>query len=406
MYWSTDSLFGNLNIRRVMKRDRFDKISQYLHGNDSTKNAPRGQPSHDKLHHVRHFLDEILKRCIANYNPHQNVSVDEAMVKYRGRLSFRQYLPAKPTKYGIKVWMRADPQNGYCNEFQVYTGKENGNSEMGLGSRVVCDMTRNIWGMHHIVNIDNFFTSPDLFEKLLDKGTYARGTVRSNRKGYPLSILKQKDLKEQGQYNTAQKGELTACVWRDKKPIFLLSSAENPASLNTTVPRKSRNGQIKDIPAPTIIPQYNMNMNGVDHSDQMRTEYSTYRTSRKWWHYLFWFLFDLCITNGLVLMKESQNHQRYTKKGNLKKHTMLEFRMALAKQLIGEYTENSKAALATVSSGHFPKKGAKKGRCRQCSKNNIRREPINMCVQCQVHLCIDCFQPWHRDLVNKRNDAA
>lgn len=28
MYWSTDPLFGNLNIRKVMKRDRFDKISQ------------------------------------------------------------------------------------------------------------------------------------------------------------------------------------------------------------------------------------------------------------------------------------------------------------------------------------------------------------------------------------------
>lgn len=103
----------------------------------TTKNTPRGQPGHDKLLHVCLFLDEISDRCIRNYNPHRNMSVDEAMVKYCSRLSFKQYLRAKPTKYGIKVWMRDDPTNGYANQFQVYTGKLEGNVEVGLSSRVV-----------------------------------------------------------------------------------------------------------------------------------------------------------------------------------------------------------------------------------------------------------------------------
>jgi hypothetical protein len=60
---------------------------------------------------------------LKQYNPHQNTSVDEAMIAFRGRLGFRQYLPAKPTKYGIKVKIRADSENGYCNEFEIYTGK-------------------------------------------------------------------------------------------------------------------------------------------------------------------------------------------------------------------------------------------------------------------------------------------
>lgn len=185
-----------------------------------------------------------------------------------------------------------------------------------------------------------------------------------------------------------------------------MSTADNPASIQTTVLRNSKNGQIKEVPAPTIIQEYNNNMNKEDHSDQLRTEYSTYRTSWKWWHYLFWFLFDLCVTNGFILMKESANHQRFTKKGNAKKVTMLDFRMALAKQLIGDFVENERAALATVSNGHFPKKGDKKGRCRQCSKSKIRKEPVNMCAECNVHLCLDCFQPWHRDLLKRRNNAA
>lgn len=33
-------------------------------------------------------------------------------------------MAAKPTKYGIKVWMPANSQNGYVNNFSVYLGKE------------------------------------------------------------------------------------------------------------------------------------------------------------------------------------------------------------------------------------------------------------------------------------------
>ena len=39
----------------------------------------------------------------------------------------------------MKVWMRGNNHNGYVSEFQVYVGKS-GNSEKGLGSRVVKDL--------------------------------------------------------------------------------------------------------------------------------------------------------------------------------------------------------------------------------------------------------------------------
>jgi len=137
----------------------------------------------------------FLKACLNNYNPNQNTSVDEAMVAFRGRLGFRQYLPAKPTKYGVKVWMRADPINGYVNDFQVYIGREErAKPETGLATRVVLDLTRHIWNRNHIVNMDNYFTSPDPLDKLLRNGTYGRGTIRPNRKQYPSNLFKKKDL--------------------------------------------------------------------------------------------------------------------------------------------------------------------------------------------------------------------
>ena len=35
----------------------------------------------------------------------------------------KQYLPMKPVKRGLKVWMRAEAENGYESAFEVYTGK-------------------------------------------------------------------------------------------------------------------------------------------------------------------------------------------------------------------------------------------------------------------------------------------
>jgi len=50
------------------------------------------------------------------------MSIDEAMVKFKGRVFFRQYMPKKPTKWGIKVWMLAESKTGYMSNLDVYLG--------------------------------------------------------------------------------------------------------------------------------------------------------------------------------------------------------------------------------------------------------------------------------------------
>lgn len=127
------------------------------------------------------------------------------MIAFTGRLGFKQYVPLKPTKRGIKVWMRADPHNGYVNDFQVYTGRVANQTEEGLGERVVKDLTRDIWGQNHHVYCDNLFTSVPLFAELLEHGTYACGTIRKHRKGLPQAVTSTK-LKKRG-ISTDAKGK-------------------------------------------------------------------------------------------------------------------------------------------------------------------------------------------------------
>lgn len=59
----------------------------------------------------------------------QFMSIDESMIKYKGKqIRFIQYMPAKPIKHGIKVFVLSCAEIGYCYEFWIYYGKENDTS--------------------------------------------------------------------------------------------------------------------------------------------------------------------------------------------------------------------------------------------------------------------------------------
>ena len=61
------------------------------------------------------------------------------MIAFKGSLSFLQYLPKKPHKWGRKAWDLADAKNGYTWNWKLYTGKEEGQAETELAHRVVMD---------------------------------------------------------------------------------------------------------------------------------------------------------------------------------------------------------------------------------------------------------------------------
>ena len=68
----------------------------------------------------------------------------------------KQYVPKKPIKRGLKVWVRAYSMNGYICEFQVYVGKIGNRFENSLGERVAKDLTRSLVGGYYTVYTDSF----------------------------------------------------------------------------------------------------------------------------------------------------------------------------------------------------------------------------------------------------------
>ena len=117
----------------------------------------RGDENFDKLYKVRPFLNGLNEQFSKFYKPTEYQAVDESMIKFKGRCSFKQYIPKKPIKRGYKVWVRAD-SNGYVCQFEIYTGKGKGKEKgMGLGESVVHRLYQLLIGKYYKIYADNFF---------------------------------------------------------------------------------------------------------------------------------------------------------------------------------------------------------------------------------------------------------
>lgn len=95
---------------------------RYLHLNDSEKQPSRSNDDYDKLYKIRPLLDEVIKEYQSAYTPSQDLAIDESIIGFKGRLSWIQYMPKKPTKWGIKAWVMAESRTGYVCNFKLYTG--------------------------------------------------------------------------------------------------------------------------------------------------------------------------------------------------------------------------------------------------------------------------------------------
>ena len=108
-------------------------------------------------------------------------------------------------------------------------------------------------------------------------------------------------LFNRGESVAVQAGKVTASAWMDRKTVMVMSTNCQPSSCGT-VNRKQRDGTSVDVPCPESIISYKF-MGGVDCGDQLRGYYRCRSKSRNFYKYIFFFLFDVAITNAYLLLK-------------------------------------------------------------------------------------------------------
>jgi hypothetical protein len=200
-YWTkSEPLFYCLVIANLLTQRRF--LSLHL-TNPCDFVTDKTSPQYDKMHQCRWLLNRIRESCKAVWNVAKMCSIDEMMVRYKGKYCpAHQYMPKKPIKWGLRLWCLACAVSKFIYNFDVYCGKSNATgavaepsgirAESNLAKGVVLKMVDGMENKGHVVVMDNYFTGVGLFKKLLDRGIYATGTVRNNRVGLSLQLANTK----------------------------------------------------------------------------------------------------------------------------------------------------------------------------------------------------------------------
>ena len=115
--WSTDPLIATPIFGDIMPTDRFLPLLKFLQFNNN-----RYQPEGDRSYKIKPVLQGFKQKFRRVFVPYQNLCMDESLVLHKGRLSFKQYIPSKRSRFGIQLFILCDCRTGYVLDFVIYMG--------------------------------------------------------------------------------------------------------------------------------------------------------------------------------------------------------------------------------------------------------------------------------------------
>ncbi|EQB59787.1 ac transposable element-derived protein 4 [Vairimorpha apis BRL 01] len=174
-YLSTDNTMSTPIFAEVMSRDRFRQIWHAWHfSNNDIEDK-------DRLKKIRPIISYFLPKFQNVYKPQRELSLDESIMPWRGRLPFKVYNASKITTYGLLIRMLCEAKTGYICNFIIYCGEGSRLQETILN---LLQPYSNLW--HHVY-MDNYYNSVATCEVLLQYKFGICGTIRQNRGLFSLS---------------------------------------------------------------------------------------------------------------------------------------------------------------------------------------------------------------------------
>lgn len=391
-YWSNDELFNLQFPRKVMSRNRFEILLRMIHFADNSADHNNG-----KLYKINPLVEMLVQSFKSLYIPEEYVCVDETLLPFRGRLGFRQFIKNKRHKYGVKLFKLCSG-SGYTYNLSIYAGK-NVDNRKTTPFDVVVLLTNDLLQEGRTVVTDNWYTSIQLANKMLDAETHLIGTVRKNRKGIPKEVITKK-LKQGELYAKQNERGITVLKWKDTRDVLMLSTKHD----DKMVEKEGRRGVKRK---PEVVCDYNKGKGSVDLSDQMGAYSNPLRKSLKWYRKVaFELLLTTCMVNAYLLYKEVRGL-------NI---TITDFKKSVVKHLASssesDNTEQNiqrkrrrQHTFAQHEEGNMHKR---RKMCKNCYKKNSNehgrsyatnrtKKVDTYCMDCnnKPSLCLECFNSIH-----------
>ncbi|KAL2731758.1 piggyBac transposable element-derived protein 4-like [Vespula squamosa] len=204
----------------------------------------------------------------------------DRLMLYKGRLSFRQYIPSKRNRFGIKSFMLCDCKTVYVQDVIVYCGRsttiESATKGIGKSGTIVLSLLLPFLGNGHKIYLDNFYSSPGLFNMLHNNSTNACGTISKRRQG--MSKF-EKHLKK-GEACFRSSNSLLAIKWLDEKEVYMITTVHTADF--AAVPRC---GGLQSVATLVCVIDYNKSMGTIDKVDMVISTVNTTRKLLKWYFF-------------------------------------------------------------------------------------------------------------------------
>lgn len=388
-YWNKCvDIFSTPGFTKVMRYDRFRLLSTCLHFEDNVNCDPATMTrSEAKIFKVRPILDHLNAKFSQLYKLSQNIALDESLTMWKGWLDINQFIQNKAAGVGIKTYEVCESKTGYLWRFEVHAGHDvtDEHEVSPITGIVPALVLRLLTGLEHkgyTIWMDNFYNSPALARELKCRGFDCVGTLRTNRKFVPTNVAQlKKNEMVVGQVVGCTSGDVDILVWRDKNRVALISTYHGLCSVNCGQTLK-----------PSMVPDYNVCMGGVDKKDQMLSMYPLERRrNRVWYKKLFRRLLNASTLNAFILHKETSANPMVHRS----------FRKTLVTQLI----ETHARIVETPDTPHnetlyhipilyklLPIVSAKNRTRKVCVV--CRKRSITYCEKCEIPVCgYTCFRP-------------
>lgn len=362
---------GRKIFSKTMSMNRFEEIRAMLRFDNPLTRSARQQ--RDKLAAVRLLMDAFVTNSQLCYVHNECVTVDEQLYPFKGRCSLVQYMPSKPSKYGLKFWILADSSNYYISNVELYTGKDDSRTT-ALGEHVVMKLATHLYGSGRNITCDNFFTSLQLSRRLATKQLSLVGTIRAHRREVPLPMrgYKRRELYSSiFAYTIEDSIQLVSYKAKASKTVLLLSSQHKSPGVSLDRKRK-----------PNAILFYNSTKGGVDSVDERISTYSVKYRSKRWHVTVFCNILDMACYNAFVLhtsMFPSYN----AKKSHRRRCFLTDLGMALSESCRERRSACHQPSAPLLQAGD---EQAKKGRCHLCPRSSDRKSRV-VCISCNKNIC-------------------
>lgn len=373
----------------TMSEQRFLFLLRHIRFDNTDTRQERRQ--YDKFTPVRSIFEIFTQNCGKSYTISEFATVDEMLLGFRGRCSFRQYMPQKPNKYGLKVYATVCSKTRYLLIWEPYLGVQpqgpfwKDNSQMSLVQRLV----QPISGTGRNLTFDNFFTSFPLIKTLLvSHRLTVVGTVRKNKRELPLEFVSTKERPVGSSlFGYSDDVTIVSYVPKKNKNVILASSMHHDDAIDESTGEFNK---------PEIITFYNATKGGVDTLDQLCENYNVARHTRRWPMVIFYGMLNVAGVNSQIIFLANNINDNICRKSYLRdlalaltnEHVV---RRSLLANLPTEVRQRRQAVAGTssqtITADSVPQ-GTRK-RCFMCTKDSKTKY---YCQQCKKFICLSHCQ--------------